>query len=105
MTVCLEKNYYQINNRFSCFTFQINAHPVLEGSSGYAHVSISGEPHSILSLTANGADQRERLNAAPEILHTFEDRNLVNIFKNFDLEFLKFFDLNVVMLKSSFYMA
>ena len=59
------------------FVFQINAHPVLEGSSGYAHVSISGEPNSILSLTANGADQRERLNSAPEVLHTFEDRNLV----------------------------
>ena len=48
----------------------------MEGSSGYAHVSISGEPHSILSLTANGAEQRERLNSAPEILHSFEDRNL-----------------------------
>ena len=74
---------------------QINAHPVLEGSSGYAHVSISGEPHSILSLTANGADQRERLNSAPEILHTFEDRNLVKIINNFNVESVRFIDRNV----------
>ena len=55
--------------------FQINAHPVLEGSTGYAHISISGEPHSIIALTANGAEQRERF--SPEFhLNSFEDRNL-----------------------------
>ena len=56
-------------------SFQINAHPVLEGNSGYAHISISGEPNSILALAASAADQRERF--SPEFsLNTFEDRNL-----------------------------
>jgi hypothetical protein len=70
--------------------FQINAHPVLEGSSGYAYVSISGEPNSVLALTANGAELRERFgqvsilrNYVPE----FSGKRLVfKILTNFHAE-------------------
>ena len=47
----------------------LDAHPVLEGHSGYTQVTISGEPDSIVLLKATEHQAKARLGLGKKVFH------------------------------------